>query len=325
MKKSIVIICTAVLLVCVLAVSGCAAPVAASPSASAPASAVASAPASSAVASASPAASQAEGAVVTDMLGNQVTIKATDKIVSLAPSTTEALFALGAGDKIIGVDSSSNYPEEAKSKEIVGDFNGPNVEKIVALKPDVVLGGNTLQKEQTEQMQKLGLTVVSTEAVAYDDIPKSIELIGSVLGKEAEAKAIVDKISAAAAQAKEKAPKEAKTVYYVMSFGDSGNWTSGPGSFINSIIEACGGVPVTKDAPAPWIDYPMESLVKADPDILLLASDTGTLDDLKKTQGYSTLSAVKNGTVYVVNADILSRPGPRIADAITMVSGLLNK
>ncbi len=322
MKKRLVVICTALLLVCVLAVSGCAAPAAASPSASAPASTAASEAAS---VPASPAESQAEGVVVTDMLGNHVTIKATDKIVSLAPSTTETLFALGAGDKVIGVDSMSNYPEEAKSKEIVGDFNGPIVEKIVALKPDLVLGGNTLQKDQMEQMQKLGLTVVSTEAVAYDDIPKSIELVGSVLGKEAEAKAVVDKINAAAAQAKEKAPKEEKTVYYVMSFGDSGNWTSGPGSFINSIIEACGGVPVTKDAPAAWIDYPMESLVKADPDILLLASDTGTLDDLKKTQGYSTLSAVKNGTVYVVNADILSRPGPRIADAITMVSDLLNK
>ncbi|MEI6100444.1 MAG: ABC transporter substrate-binding protein, partial [Eubacteriales bacterium] len=155
--------------------------------------------------------------------------------------------------------------------------------------------------------------------------PKSIELIGNILGKQEAAKAIVDKINAAVADAKQKAPKTPKTVYYVMSFGDSGNWTSGPGSFINSIIETCGGVSITKDAKEPWLDYPVENLVKADPNIILLASDAGKLDDLKKAQGYSDLTAVKNGTVTVVDASILSRPGPRIADAITMMSGLLNK
>jgi iron complex transport system substrate-binding protein len=325
MKKSIVII-SAILLVCVLAISGCASGSPAASISPSAATAVSQSAAASVAASASPTASQpAQSGTITDMLGNQVTIKSTDKIVSIAPSTTEILYALGVGDKIVGVDAYSDYPAEAKTKTIVGDFNGPSVEKIVALKPDVVFCGNTLQKDQIVQMQKLGLTVVATEAVSFDDISKSIELMGSIMGKQDAAKAIVDKINAAVAGAKQKTPKTQKSVYYVMSFGDAGNWTSGPGSFINSIIETCGGVPVTKDAKDVWLDFPMESLVKADPNIILFASDSGKLEDLKKAQGYSGLTAVKNGAVYTVDASILSRPGPRIADAITMVSDLLNK
>ncbi|MEI6100779.1 MAG: ABC transporter substrate-binding protein, partial [Eubacteriales bacterium] len=141
-----------IVLVCVLVLSGCAAgssPAASSAAASAtqsPAAASsAAAPATSAAAASS---SKSAQTIVTDMLGNQVTIQSTDKIVSLAPSTTETLYALDVGDRIIGVDSYSDYPAEAKSKTVVGDFNGPNVEKIVALKPDIVFCGNTLQKDQ---------------------------------------------------------------------------------------------------------------------------------------------------------------------------------
>ena len=313
--KKIYVSVLSLALACALVLSGCAP---ASPGAS-------PSPSQSAALEESAASASAPGNTFTDMLGNQVTIKATDKIISLAPSTTETLYALGDGDKIIGVDSSSNYPADAKTKPVVGDFNGPNVEKIVSISPDVVFCGNTLQKDQIAQMQNLGLTVVATEAVSFDDIPKSIELMGSIMGKQDAAKAIVDKINTAVADAKQKAPKSQKSVYYVMSFGDAGNWTSGPGSFINTIIATAGGTPITKDAKDEWLDYPTESLVKADPDIIMVASDAGSLDDLKKTQGYTDLTAIKNGKVYVVDADVLSRPGPRIADAISMVSDLLNK
>lgn len=267
----------------------------------------------------------AEGVTVTDMMGRKVTMKSAEKIVSLAPSATEVLFALGVGDKIVGVDAFSNYPEEAQNIEAVGDFNGPDVEKIVALSPDIVFCGNMLQEEQIGQMEKLGLTVVSTEAIAFEDIQKSIELMGEILGKQDAAKTVADSIASAVETAKKNAPKEAPTVYYAMSYGDMGNWTSGPGSFINAMIELAGGVPVTRDAADAWLEYPVEKLVSQDPDIILVSSDMGSAEDISKVQGYSDLSAVKGGKVYQLEADILSRPGPRIADAIALISDILNK
>lgn len=308
---------------CVLLFSGCAGNSAASPSAAA-ADASASSPAASPEET-SANISAAAGTAVTDMVGREVTVKSAEKIVSLAPSATEILFALGVGDKIVGVDAFSDYPEDAKNIEVVGDYNGPDIEKIVALSPDVVFCGNTLQEEQIGELEKLGLTVVATEAVAFEDIQKSIEMMGTIMGKQDAAKTVVNSINSAVEKARQNAPKEEITVYYAMSYGDMGNWTSGPGSFINTMIELAGGVPVTKDAADSWLEYPMEDLVSQDPDIILVSSDMGSVEDIAKVQGYSDLSAVKDGKVYQMEANILSRPGPRIADAISMISDILNK
>lgn len=311
-------------LACILLLAGCSGNVPASPSASASADAAASSPAGSPEATADTSAAAA-GAAITDMVGREVTVKSAGRIVSLAPSATEILFALGVGDKIVGVDAYSDYPEETKAIEIVGDYNGPDIEKIVSLNPDIVFCGNTLQEEQIGELEKLGLTVVATEAVAFEDIQKSIEMIGDIVGKQEAAKAVVDSINSAVEKAGQNAPKEEKTVYYAMSYGDMGNWTSGPGSFINTMIELAGGVPVTKDATDSWLEYPVEDLVSQDPDIILVSSDMGSVEDITKVQGYSDLTAVKNGKVYQMEANVISRPGPRIADAIAMISDILNK
>ncbi len=319
MKKKIFTILS-VVLVCAMLFAGCATEESTAQSA---------APSVSESASQTEAASEAaapEEQTVTDMLGREVTIGATDTIVSLAPSATEILFALGAGDKVVGVDASSNYPEAAQDIEVVGDYNGPDVEKVVALEPDIIFCGNTLQTEQISNLENLGMTVVATEAVAFEDIPKSIEMMGDILGKQDEAQTVVDNIDAAIAEAEANAPAEAPTVYYAMSYGDMGNWTSGPGSFINTMIEIAGGVPVTQDAEAAWLEYPVEQLVSDDPDIILVSSDMGSsADDIAQVAGYSDLTAVKDGRVYVMQADILSRPGPRIADAILAISEALNQ
>jgi iron complex transport system substrate-binding protein len=319
MKKKIFTILS-VALVCAMLFAGCA-------SETAPAETAV--PAASESASQSVAASESatpEEQTVTDMLGREVTVGATDTIVSLVPSATEILFALGVGDRVVGVDASSNYPEEALDIEVVGDYNGPDVEKVVALEPDIIFCGNTLQTDQITDLENLGLTVVATEAVAFEDIPKSIEMMGGILGKQDEAAAVVNTINAAIGEAEANAPAEAPTVYYAMSYGDMGNWTSGPGSFINTMIEIAGGVPVTQDAEAAWLEYPIEQLVSDDPDIILISSDMGSsADDIAQVAGYSDLTAVKDGQVYVMQADILSRPGPRIADAILAISKALNQ
>lgn len=260
-----------------------------------------------------------------DMLGNEVNVVNAEKIVSLTPAGTEIVYALGAGDKLVGVDVMSNFPKEAQNLEIVGDYNGPDIEKITALEPDVIFASSMLQKEPIDQLKELGLNVVSVEATTFEQIPESISLIGMFTGSTEKADELNQSIADAVAKAKETIPAEQKTVYYAMSYGDNGNWTSGPGSFVNSIIEIAGGKCVTENAEFPWVEYSMEDLAAANPDIILVASDSGDVDSLSKTAGYSDLDAVKNGKVIVVDADILSRPGPRVIDAIQMVAEILNK
>ncbi|MGI5849104.1 MAG: ABC transporter substrate-binding protein [Christensenellales bacterium] len=260
----------------------------------------------------------------TDALGNTVIAKGgeTDRltIVSTAPSTTEILFALGCGDKIVGVDVYSTYPDEASNIEKVGDFNGFDIEKVIALNPSVVFAGNGLQLNQIHELEAAGLFVVATEATYYEDIVSSITLIGSVVGKKAEAAALNEQIADAAAKVKEKASKieDKPTVYYVMGIGEYGNWTSGEGSFINTVIEMAGGVCITAGSESEWLNYPVENLIMDDPDILLV-SEGVTEQALLSETGYKDLSAINNGTYYFISPDMIERPGPRIAQVLEIV------
>jgi iron complex transport system substrate-binding protein len=242
------------------------------------------------------------------------------RIVSTAPSTTEILFALGLGDSIVGIDISSTYPPETADIEVVGDFNGFDIEKVIGLEPTVVFAGNGLQHEDIARLKEAGVRVVASEATYYDDIAKSITLIGSVVGKEAEAAALCEQIKQAETAVKDKAAAFADkpSVYYVMGIGEYGNWTSGKGSFINSVLEMAGGVCVTADTASEWLEYPLEDLVTADPDVLIVSKNIPE-SDLTAAVGYSGLTAVKNGHFYYINPDIIERPGPRIAEALQTI------
>ncbi len=267
----------------------------------------------------------AVGMSVTDMAGNEVTVAKADKIVSLTPAGTEIVCALGAEKQLVGIDAFSNYPQSVASLEIMGDFNGPDVEKVAAAEPDVVLAGTGLQSDAVDKLSELGIAVVVVEATTFEDIPKSIELVGKILGMEDSAKQVTEGINTVVKNAQDKKPTEEKTVYYAMSYGDMGNWTSGPGSFINTMIELAGGKCVTENQSAPWIEYSMEDLVAANPDIILLDASMGSTEDLKLVAGYKDLDAVKNGNVYAIDADVFTRPGPRIGEAILTISEILNK
>lgn len=258
----------------------------------------------------------------TDAMGEKVAPVETAelRIVSTAPSTTEILFALGLGDSIVGIDISSTYPPETANIEVVGDFNGFDIEKVIGLEPTVVFAGNGLQHEDIARLKEAGVNVVASEATYYDDIAKSITLIGSVVGKKEEAAALCEQIKQVETAVKEKAAafEYKPSLYYVMGIGEYGNWTSGKGSFINSVLEMAGGVCVTADTEKEWLEYPLEDLVTADPDVLIVSQEI-TEADLTAAVGYSGLTAVKNRHYYFINPDIISRPGPRITEALQAV------
>jgi len=242
------------------------------------------------------------------------------RIVSTVPSATEILFALGVGDWIVGVDVSSTYPEAANGIEKVGDYNGFDVEKIISLAPDVVFAGNKLQVDLVQQLEAAGLNVVEADPTLYEDIAACITMIGEAVGRADEAAALNAQIAAVEEAIKTKAAEftEKPTIYYVMGIGEYGNWTSGEGSFINAVFEMCGATCVTAGSAAPWMDYPPEDLVTADPDILIVSQWVAE-DALKADASYASLTAVQQGHCYFINPDIIERPGPRIAEAMQLI------
>ncbi len=260
---------------------------------------------------------------ITDVLGNELAIpeETPTKIVSLTPSNTEMLFALGLGEYVVGVDAFSDYPEEALSIEKIGDFNGPNVEAIVALEPDIVFAGNKLQADAVAQLKDVGLNVAAVEATTYEEIYSSIKLVGDLTATSDKAEEIIaamkEKESQIVAMAQEY-QGEPITAYYVISAGEYGNWTSGPGSLINDMFAMLNIDVITDIEPsAAWMDFSLEVLVAEDPDILLLSSMAYlAIDDLCALDGYKELTACKQDGVVMVNGAVTERPSVRIVDGL---------
>jgi len=256
---------------------------------------------------------------ITDFKGRTITLeKLPERIISLSPSNTEILFTLGAGDKVVGVTSYCDYPEEVKKIQQVGTFDGPNMELIKQAKPDVVLAGY-IQEEAVKAMEAMGITVIVTEAESFEAIYTSIGIIGKITGTEAKADEIItgmkDKI--AEIQGKNK-DKEKPKVFYVV-------WTdplttAGSKTFINDVIKAAGGINVAEKVEG-WAGYSAEQLMQDAPDMLIAAlhsTDKGMAKaDLEKNQIFNKLECVKAGKVYVMSDDnVISRPGPRIVQGI---------
>lgn len=271
-----------------------------------------------------PGASAASGypVTVTDFLGEETTIEKADRIVSLTPSGTEVLVAEGAQDKIIGTDATS--ADLVPGAETVGDYASPDIEKITSLEPDVVIAANKIQEEAIEQLRGMGIPVVAAEPTSWEQVPESFELIAKVVDNREAGEELCFRLSEAAEKAEQDAPEEPVSCYYVLSYGNAGNWTSGQGTFINAMMEDAGGAPITAGSSVPWLEYPMEDLVSKDPECLILASGAGTLEDFVSTPGYSDLSAVKNGKVYEIDSDLVSVPGPRLIDGLLRLSEIMN-
>ena len=251
-----------------------------------------------------------------DTMGNEVTINEVPSIVvSLTPSNTEILYALGVGDKVKGVDQYSNYPAQAlENAEVVGDFNGPNVESILALNPDVVFAGNFLQQEAIDQLKETGIPVVCVEATSILDVFPSIQLVADIM--KVDSSKILAKMEADTKEAETYAEKcEGKSVYCAISFGDWGDWTAGEGSFISEMINHLGATNIADDLGIAWPQYSIEQLLEKNPDVILISGDQSMVESFIENPVYADLDAVANGNVFPINSDTISRPSPRLSTA----------
>jgi iron complex transport system substrate-binding protein len=249
-----------------------------------------------------------------DLPGNEVTLpKPPRRIVSLAPSNTEILFALGAGDRLAAVTEFSDYPSEAAERPRVGDLTGANLERIAAVSPDLVLAGNKIDAETLGLLRKMRIPAAVTEGSNFAETYRSIEEIGRMTGKTEAAAALVKDMRKKAAAIAARAKGASRPLcYYIVSFGDAGNWTAGPGSFIQEMIELAGGRNAGAALGKPWGLFQLEKLVALDPEILIAGKYSGPLGRLTAEPGYSALTAVKRGRLAIVDDDLVGRPGPRL-------------
>lgn len=269
--------------------------------------------------------------IITDDLGRDVTIpKELNRIVSLSPSNTEILFALGLGDKVVGVTRYCNYPPEAQERAEIGGFTTVNIEKVVALRPDLVLADSSLQKAVVEELEKFGLSVVALGSDDVDDILEDIELIGKITGREEIAQELTANMRKRikAITDNTKGLNETQLTKALFILGLDPLRVAGPGSLAHILIQLAGGCNIAADAEAKYVVYSSELLIERDPDVIIFNKNMGTIEitvnDLKGQPGWDAISAVKNGRVYGIDGDIISRKGPRIVDGLEDIAGCIH-
>lgn len=268
----------------------------------------------------------------TDGLNRSVKLQGTpQRIVSLAPSNTEILFAVGAGKQVVGRDSFSDYPPEAKSlKNIGGSMGNYDTEAIVALHPDLVLAGEINTPELVNSLQQLGLTVYYLpNPTTLEGMFTNLETVGQLTGHSSAAVTLVNSLKkrVAAVDAKILPLNYAPTVYYELDATDPTKpYTAGPGTFVDLLISRAGGVNVGKSLTSQWAQISLEQLVVSNPSIIILGDSAYgiTPDSVKQRPGWGGLAAVKNGQVYPFDDNLVSRPGPRLVDGLEALAKLMH-
>jgi len=260
---------------------------------------------------------------ITDDAGRAVTIsQQPERIVSLAPANTEMLFALGAGERVVGVTSYDDYPAEVADIAKVGDFTGPNLEAVAAADPDLVLVTGGVQADVITKLEQLGATVLSIDPQTLAGLYEDITEVGTATGESAAAAKVVADMQAAVAQV-EQAVSGAEKVTTFVEIGQNPLYTVGAGTLIDELVAAAGGTNVVTEAG--YVPYSTEQLVKADPEVYM--ATLGSMSDptaLKKRAGFESLSAVKNERVYVLEDNLVSRPGPRTVLGLKQIAEALH-
>lgn len=255
----------------------------------------------------------------TDSYGRKIEIPdsaKTPRIISVAPSMTELLFWLDGGQTLIARSNYCNYPPEAKKLPSVGTIIEPNIEYILALQPTLVIAADHFTKESVHKLEQFNIPVyIGKQGENFEDFYNIVNDIGRIIKKEEKAAALITEMKtqlreiAARVQSANIHPK----IYYMISFGESGDYTAGKNTFIANLIRTAGGINISDDADG-WA-YSREKLFSGDPDLILI-SNKEMEEALKKDHTYSKLRAVQNGKIHAITAGTMERPSPRNIDAL---------
>lgn len=260
---------------------------------------------------------------VVDDLGRLVAINVTpQRIISLAPSNTEILFALGLGDEVVAVTMYCDYPPEALDKEKVGDYYGPDIEKIVALQPDLVLATDFHRFDLIPALEQQGFAVFAVAPQTLDDVLESIERIGEIAGKEAEASQLVyemtSKIEAAEEQTRDLGQKPG--VFY-MTWHDP-MWTIGRDTWIDDLINIAGGVNIFSENFEGGAMVQIEWVVLHNPEVVIASE--WSYDWAMNATELASISASQTGRIHTFDDDLAQRPGPRLLQGLDWFAYLIH-
>jgi iron complex transport system substrate-binding protein len=269
---------------------------------------------------------------LTDGLGRVVTLaQPARKVVSLAPSNTEILFAIGASTQMVGRDMFSDYPEAAKAlPDIGGSMGAFSLEQIVALKPDLILAAELNTPEQVKSFEDLGLTVYYLKnPTTLEGLYTNLETVAQLTGHKVESATLVEYLKArvAALDAKIAAVSEKPSVFYELDSTDPAKpYTAGPGSYIDILIARAGGTNIGAGLDGQWAQISLEQLVVSDPDFILLgdAAYGVTPESVAARPGWETLSAIQKNRVLPFDDNTVSRPGPRLIDGLEALAKILH-
>lgn len=258
-----------------------------------------------------------------DSYDNEMTLESEPKrIVSCAPNMTELIFQLGAEDRLVGRSDFCDYPDSVSSIESIGAIDSPSIETIIEMDPDLVLASSIFTEDTYNQLTGLGIKVIVIhEEYDVEGVSDMIMSVGEILNCNEKASELTEEMNSLIADVQASVEGlEKPTVYYAVSFGEYGDYTVGGDTYLHQLIEAAGGENIAKDVVG-W-SYSVEALVEADPDIILV--NQYLLDIFLTTAPYSDLTAVKEGSVYGIDSNLLERQGFRNAQGILMLSELFH-
>jgi iron complex transport system substrate-binding protein len=260
---------------------------------------------------------------VTDDLGRAVTIdKQPERLVSLAPADTEILAGLGLMAKVVGVTTYDDYPAEVKSIAKVGDFTTPNLEAIASLKPDVVFVTGGIQMDVVKKLEGLGAKVVVVDPPSMEKLYGSIAMVGAVTGASTKAALVVTGMKAEVTRITAAISTEPSVTCFV-EVAQNPLYTTGPNTLLADLMRIAGGRNVVTEPG--YVAYSLERLLKDDPSVYLATK--GSMNDpgqLAKRPGFSKLSALKTGSVHVLDDNLVSRPGPRVVSGLAEIAAYLH-
>ncbi|MCM8791764.1 MAG: cobalamin-binding protein [Candidatus Omnitrophica bacterium] len=241
------------------------------------------------------------------------------RIVSLTPSITEILFALGLDEEIVGVSSFCNYPKKTSNRPKVGSFSKPDVEKIISLKPDIVFCTDMEQKEVINQLGQLKLNVYISNPKNVEELFLSIREIGFLTNRTKKAETLINNMRKDINVIVEKTkniPFDKRPKVFLILW-DEPLMTAGYGSFIDELIYLAGGINIAHRLKRPYSYFSLERLIKEDPDCIIATHMGKNKIDFKKNFIWNTLKATRDNRIYTdIEPDILLRPGPRLTEAI---------
>jgi iron complex transport system substrate-binding protein len=272
-------------------------------------------------------ASAGSARVVTDQTGRQVNLPDhPHRLVSIAPSVTETLYALGLGDRLVGDTDYCDYPPQAKSIPRVGAMLNPSLEKIVALKPDLVLGTDEANRRETaDQLERLGIPLYGVTAHTVEGTIQSLEDLGHILDWDQPTQKLVASLRARVATVDKQVQGQPRLkVLFVVWYRPL--ITAGGPTFISNVIRRAGGVSISDDMKTEWPHMGLEDVLNRAPDVILFPrTDTFApgLDEFQKLPGWRDLAAVKNHRIYFVSETIM-RPSPRLIDALEELANILH-